>query len=179
MQTRLPLLLVHTPTICHHDIFCCLLGAGTLDTYAQSCAALNIMAQSSCLIGFSFSHNGKLSVIPGGRLHDPFSTYALETREYGCCGHLLRIPAHGGHWIAIVKPTIGDYNHAAPDAHFNGQPAAALLCDSLYPSPFLISAAELEQLLTVCAMESSSLSSSQFQGNWGCFLVGDGYHLWW
>ena len=46
-----------------------------------------------------------------------------------------------------------------------------------YVGPFVISMTEVEQLLTACAVDRGTRNPSQFQGDWGCFLIGDRRHF--
>ena len=121
----------------------------------------------------------KICVLPGGRFRSPFAPYVLPASAYDCVGYLLRIPSHGGHWIAIVPKSVLSYNPAHPTTICASYEEGALLCDSLYPCPFLISLSELECLLTAVAVDTGTRNPSQFQGKWGCFLIGDGStHTW-
>ena len=47
---------------------------------------------------------------------------------FRAAGYILRIPEHNGHWIALVPPAEAGHLVAG----------RALLCDSLYPRPFLL-----------------------------------------
>ncbi len=48
---------------------------------------------------------------------------------------------------------------------------AALLCDSLYPEPFLVTCEQTVQLLQASAVDAAT-SLSDFSSDFGCFLVG-------
>ena len=76
-------------------------------------------------------------------------------------GYLLRLPDHGGHWITLL-----------PSKVVNAKtPAHALLCDSLYPAPFLLTSTETQQLLQAFEIDAST-SQDNYNPDFVCFLVG-------
>ena len=116
----------------------------------------------------------KASVCSGGRLSQPFSRHCVPAGEYACCGYLLRIPSHGGHWIAVLPGSALQSDPMLASVHEPFLPEA-LLCDSLYNCPFVLTRDDVEHLLTTCALDCAVLNPRLFQGEWGCFFVG--YHL--
>ena len=106
---------------------------------------------------------GRDAVVSGGRLHAPFGDHVVAEGCFHSVGYLLRLPSHGGHWVSIVPSVFADVS--AP-AHILG-----LLCDSLYRSPFSLTQKDIEELLVACAMDCAHAAVSDFQGEWGCFLV--------
>ena len=116
---------------------------------------------------------GKLSQIAGGRLTQPFSPFLVPAGEHRCFGYLLRLPSHEGHWVSILPSSILHFNPAHPYHPIGSANAAALLCDSLFPCPFELTSGDVENLLTACAIDSSTSNLCLFQGEWGCFLIGD------
>ena len=76
-------------------------------------------------------------------------------------GYLLRIPSHGGHWITLLPSKVVN---AKSLAH-------ALLCDSLYPAPFLLTRMETQQLLQAFVIDAST-SQDDYNLDFVCFLVG-------
>ena len=57
-----------------------------------------------------------------------------------------------------------------------GWDEGAVLCDSLKPVPFLLTAEEAEDLLTACALEAVDRLDNDAFGHaitWGCFLIID------
>ena len=88
-------------------------------------------------------------------------------------GYILRVPVAGGHGIALLHPeSIGVES---------SEDCAAILCDSLEPTPFGVAQADAQSLLIACALENVNLQ--QHDGNahstkWACFLVtGEGHPL--
>ena len=124
---------------------------------------------------------GKMSVVSGGRFHAPFANYVVPSGTYDCVGYLLRLPSHGGHWIAVLPGFVLDFNPAHPTAHISRSHChhAAILCDSMFPCPFVITMADVECLLLASAMAAVTRNPSQFQGDWGCFLLGDTSNFLW
>ena len=104
------------------------------------------------------------SVVPGGRLVNLFQDYIISEGVFKCVGYLLRIPTCGGHWISVVPvstssvPLLGHVR--------------ALLCDSLYSSPFMLTQHQAEDMLTACAIDAAHASIDAFNTDWGCFLIG-------
>eukprot|EP00959_Pyramimonas_sp_CCMP1952_P386459 8099239-Pyramimonas_sp.AAC.4 len=97
------------------------------------------------------------------RLGNAFANYDTPESTYRPGAYLLRIPSSGGHWISVLN---GSFVPA------NLQPeSTALLCDSLYTTPHVISSTQVEDLLTTCAFEHSTRSSAQDFCPWHCFLV--------
>ncbi len=97
------------------------------------------------------------------RLGNAFANYDTPESTYRPGAYLLRIPSSGGHWISVLN---GSFVPA------NLQPeSTALLCDSLYTTPHVISSTQVEDLLTTCAFEHSTPSSAQDFCPWHCFLV--------
>ena len=113
-----------------------------------------------------------MSVVPSGRLVEPFSSYVVPAGEFSVVGYLLRIPSHGGHWITVLPGRSLHFNPAHPYSDHRQDTPAALLCDSLYPCPHVITLEDTEKLLVTCAMDLASLRPQEYQGSWACFLVG-------
>ena len=87
-------------------------------------------------------------------------TFGIHTHAenvFQTIAYLLRIPSHGGHWIAILS---SGTNCPLP-----------LLCDSLYSEPFDIIPEETEQLLQASAIDAAHCSIDAFRAEWGCFLA--------
>ena len=103
------------------------------------------------------------------RLSQPFSRYVEHGMQFNTVGYLLRTPQYGGRWISLLSLAAAELESS--DA------CAALLCDSMCPTPFIVTQPEIEDLLTACALESMAMHAT---GNvnavgirWGCFLVTD------
>ena len=98
------------------------------------------------------------------RLQSPFATHYAEGSSYEAVAYVLRTPQAGGHWVALLPPAVLDME--ASDE------VAAVLCDSLYAEPFLLSADDTEELLTACALEGVRADAG-FGHNiaWGAFLI--------
>ena len=108
---------------------------------------------------------GKMSVVAGGRFENLFGDHIIAEGSYRVAGYLLRIPQHGGHWIALV-PAESAEDRAA---------SRALLCDSMLPAPLLLRPDEAAQLLTAAAFDAAGarhFNGNAFNAQWGCFLVG-------
>ena len=59
-----------------------------------------------------------------------------------------------------------------PPSVLDGVDGAAVLCDSMFVRPFLISSSELEELLVACAVESAIVHETAVQSKRGFFLMG-------
>ena len=92
---------------------------------------------------------------------DPFANHTLPDGYQKPVGYLLRIPSHGGHWITLLPSKVVDPK----------SPACALLCDSLYPAPFLLTNMETQELLQAFAIDAST-SQHDYNPDFVCFLVG-------
>jgi len=101
---------------------------------------------------------GSSSVAGGGRLEMPFRDHITAEGIFHCVGYILRLPSHGGHWVAVLPPSVAD--------------SPALLCDSLYASPFTLNGIEVEELLLTCALDAAHSPVNAFAVHWGCFLAG-------
>ena len=104
-------------------------------------------------------------MVPRGRLELPFADHAIHEGVYRVAGYILRIPSHGGHWIALMPPE----NSTDRDA------GCAMLCDSLYPAPMLLNREEMQQLLMAAAFDAAAarrFNPCGFNSQWGCFLAG-------
>ena len=107
---------------------------------------------------------GRSSLLLVNRLDEPFSPHVIQEGIFNCLGYIFRLPSHGGHWIAMLPPHISNES-------FNTD-AAALLCDSLYVSPYLLSLENVQMLLTACAPDAAHMAINAYVCDWGCFLVG-------
>ena len=87
------------------------------------------------------SHGGD-SVVAGARLEEPFGPHVSREGVHHCLGYILRLPNLGGHWISVLP---GRLVECPRDGY-------AVLCDSLYKFPFLITQAQLSDLLMACAL---------------------------
>ena len=92
---------------------------------------------------------------------DPFGNHIVPQGSQKTVGYLLRLPSHGGHWITLLPSGVVS---AASPAH-------ALLCDSLYPAPFLLTREETEQLLQAFVIDAPT-SQDDYNTDFACFLVG-------
>ena len=110
---------------------------------------------------------GCSAVNAGGRIDDPFKDYVLREGFFRCAGYLLRTPTGGGHWVALIPQ---QQAARAVDEEELGD-CKALLCDSLFPSPFRMCHEDIQQLLLACAMEISTADAMGRQTRWACFLV--------
>eukprot|EP00973_Karenia_brevis_P036465 5028376-Karenia_brevis.AAC.1 len=77
----------------------------------------------------------------GNRFHIPFTDFYVEAATFLTVGYILRIPSHGGNWIALLPRSCS---------------REALLCDSLYSAPFYLNAEELA-VASLCIGWSSLL----------------------
>jgi hypothetical protein len=103
--------------------------------------------------------------VPRGRFEQPFAEHAIPDGIFKVVGYLLRIPTHGGHWIALAPP------EEASDC----DAGCATLCDSLFPAPVLLQRDEMLQLLTAAAFDGAAarhFNANGFNSEWGCFLAG-------
>ena len=102
------------------------------------------------------------------RLLHPFSHFDFNGMRFRCVGYLLRTPQCGGHWIALLPSDVlgGAAMHDT----------AGVLCDSLYATPYALSAQEIEELLTACALLSAEDPNAP-SIEWGCFLITDAGEL--
>ena len=99
-----------------------------------------------------------------GRLQGPFEDFFCEGAAFRSAAYILRTPQAGGHWIALAHPSVLGLAYS--------EALAAVLCDSLQPSPFLLTLPETEDLLTACALEGiRSDGGFGHDIQWGCFLV--------
>ena len=99
-----------------------------------------------------------------GRLQEPFRSYVIAEGSFTTVSYILRVPKHGGHWIAVLPPTAG-----------TDPTSAAILCDSMYAQPFELQAMELEELLMSCAFDAAGglqQAFADFHAEWCCLLVG-------
>ena len=106
----------------------------------------------------------RASVVAGGRFENLLGDHMVREGAFRAAGYILRIPEHNGHWIALVPPTdAGDRNAGR-----------ALLCDSLYPRPFLLENGDAQLLLTAAAFDGAAarqFNPNAFNAQWGCFLA--------
>ena len=100
---------------------------------------------------------GSSSVAGGGRLETPFRDHITANGVFRCVGYVLRLPSYGGHWIAILPPSVAG--------------SAPLLCDSMHATPFVLRGAEVQELLMTCALDAAHSSVNAFEATWGCFLA--------
>ena len=91
----------------------------------------------------------------------PFVNYSLPEGYLKPFGYLLRIPSYGGHWITLLRNNSEDMK---PDD-------GPLLCDSLLPTPFLLTEAETRMLLLAFAIDACS-TQNEYTPDFVCFLVG-------
>ena len=110
---------------------------------------------------------GKMTILAGSRLTEPFADHVIREGAYATHGYVLRHPNYGGHWLSLLP------------IHFTGAPnkpdTVALLCDSLYEAPFELTQEQTEQLLQASALDAAT-SLSDFNNDFGCFLVGERTH---
>ena len=87
----------------------------------------NLSAHGACCFPMTAvdleGSDGSVAVVAGGRLDDPFKDYVSREGEFRCVGYLLRTPASGGHWAAML-PALAD--------------GTSWLCDSLFPHVFRV-----------------------------------------
>ena len=105
---------------------------------------------------------GKMSSLSGSRLANPFENYVIREGYHTIHGYVLRHPNHGGHWLSLLPASI--LGMADPTM-------GALLCDSLYPAPFVLTFEQTEQLSQASAVDAAT-NLSDFNSDFGCFLVG-------
>ena len=106
--------------------------------------------------------DGRRSLLPGSRLAEPFREHLSLTGSHTAVGYLLRVPLHGGHWITLLPARMVTSTSSAK----------TLLCDSLYPRPFLLGQEETAQLLQACAIDADAGESYSTTG-FVCFLVAE------
>ena len=103
---------------------------------------------------------GQASLLPGSRLVEPFRDHVLPTGSHKALGYLLRVPVSGGHWITLLPGRVVTSTSSA----------TSVLCDSLYPRPFLLEQEETQQLLQACAIDAEAGESHSSTG-FVCFLI--------
>ena len=98
------------------------------------------------------------------RLQNPFERHYAEGYSYDAVAYILRTPQCGGHWVALLPPVVLGMQATAR--------VAAVLCDSLYPEPFLFTVEHTEDLLTACALEGVRADAGFGHDiTWGVFLI--------
>ena len=87
------------------------------------------------------------------RWNEEANQLSMWTNE--CTGCILHVP---GHWIALAKPAA------------SSEAVAALLCDSLHPHPFALTAEELGSFFALIATrhQASELSAA---AEWSAYIV--------
>ena len=108
------------------------------------------------------------SVVARGRFEEPFAEHCIAEGSFHTVSYILRIPAHGGHWIALCPPESVRLNEERPAC-------SAVLCDSIHPMPYALSAAEVSSLLVACAFEAivpQHHLPNALNVEWACFLIG-------
>lgn len=111
----------------------------------------------------------RTSQVAGSRFGTPFMQHVLPEGSIQVAGYILRLPASGtgGHWVAVLPATILDVA-SSPDV-------TGILCDSRHPSPVLVRAQNISDLLQACALDMASHVGdllTDFGLDWGCFLIG-------
>ena len=101
--------------------------------------------------------DGRQSVVRCSRLEEPWADHITQAGIFSAAGYLMRLPSHGGHWIAVLP-----------------QPGAndALLADSLFRAPFVVAQDELHSLLLATALGTPGPAEVYSDIQWACFLVG-------
>ena len=102
---------------------------------------------------------GRESLLPGSRLAEPFREHLLLTGSHKAVGYLLRVPVSGGHWITLLPGRVVTSTSSAK----------SVLCDSVYPRPFLLGQGETEQLLQACAIDAAA-GKSHSRISFVCFF---------
>ena len=97
------------------------------------------------------------------RLFAPFQTHHAPTHSCNAAAYILRIPSHGGHWVAILPGT------AVPGT--TTLSCVAVMCDSVYPTPHAMEHEDVTALLTICAHEQAFADTHGGSCDWRRFLV--------
>ena len=98
------------------------------------------------------------------RCTDFFGDHNAEGQCYTAAAYILRTPQCGGHWVALLPPSVLSLQASGS--------CAAVLCDSLQSEPFVLTTSDTDDLLTACALEGVCANSGF--GNaltWGAFLI--------
>ena len=72
-----------------------------------------------------------------------------------CTGCVLHVP---GHWVALAKPDVSN------------EECAALLCDSLHPTPFALTAEEVGRFFALVAA-SHQTDDLHAAAEWSAYIV--------
>ena len=98
------------------------------------------------------------------RMLSPFALHYGDGFSYAPAAYILRTPQSGGHWIALLPPSV--LNLEVSEA------ATSVLCDSLESIPYVLTFAETENLLTACALEGVRADAGFGHDiSWGAFLI--------
>ena len=98
------------------------------------------------------------------RMLSPFALHYGDGFSYAPAAYILRTPQSGGHWIALLPPSV--LNLEVSEA------ATSVLCDSLESIPYVFTFAETENLLTACALEGVRADAGFGHDiSWGAFLI--------
>ena len=94
----------------------------------------------------------------------PFAPHHSDGFIYTPAAYILRTPQSGGHWIALLPPSV-----LKADA---SEARVSVLCDSLQSRPYVLTFAETEDLLTACALEGVRADAAFGHDiSWGAFLI--------
>ena len=98
------------------------------------------------------------------RMLSPFAPHYSEDSNYASAAYILRTPQSGGHWIALLPPSVLNLDVS--------EAATSVLCDSLQSVPYVLTFAETENLLTACALEGVRADAGFGHDiSWGAFLI--------
>ena len=97
------------------------------------------------------------------RLFVPFQPHHTLTHIGQAAAYIIRLPSHGGHWVAILPRTVTSCT-MPPSCH-------ALMCDSMYSTPHAMRLEDVTALLTICAHEQAFADAHGASCEWRCFLV--------
>ena len=78
----------------------------------------------------------------------PFADHEAEDGSCACCGYLVRTPAYGGHWIAVVSCASLSPGDSVGTTPF------AMMCDSMHPTPFSITRERVVDMLLTATAEN-------------------------
>ncbi|CAK0836160.1 unnamed protein product [Prorocentrum cordatum] len=99
------------------------------------------------------------------RLGDVFSDRAIDEGMFRTVAYVIRAPCGGGRWLCMLSGSMipGSSSEEAP----------AMLCDSLYSAPRILTLTQVEDLVTLCAFEHAQRASiADYFCPWHCFLIG-------
>ena len=99
--------------------------------------------------------------MPPEQLEEAFAQQHTPWQDGCTVGYILRTPAGGGHWVALLPPNVV--------ARQSSDCCAAVLCDSMHATPFLLDTAEVEDLLLGVAIAQQSANVALLP--WAAFQI--------